>query len=134
MNAEERQAYNMVSCSFIRRKMQVYLKAEQEPWVYDTSPKSAREKAAFKNNVPFAPEVYETMKSSIDLLSKRMKRKTIGAEMSIDEALEAAGSISLEEAKWLGEAVEILIEDAYKYGPPLRPANIAPPPSSEKET
>ena len=108
--------------------------AEQEPWVYDTSPKSAREKAAFKNNVPFGPEVYETMKSSIDLLSKRMKRKTVGAAMSIDEALEAAGSISLAEAKWLGEAVEILIEDAYKYGPPLRSINIAPPSSSGKET
>lgn len=107
--------------------------AEQQPWVYDTSPKSAREKATFKNNVPFGPEVYETMKSSIDLLSKRMKRKTVGAEMSIDEANEAAGSLSLEEAEWLGEAVEILIEDAYMYGPPLRTVNIAPPSGSEKE-
>jgi hypothetical protein len=107
--------------------------AEQEPWVYDTSPKSAKQKAAFKNNVPFDDDVYETMKSSIDLLSRRMKKREAGKDMSIDEASEATSGLTIEEAKWLSNAVEILIEDAYKYGPPLRIPNIAPPPGMEEE-
>lgn len=107
--------------------------AEQEPWVYDTSPKSAKQKAAFKNNVPFSDDVYETMKSSIDLLTRRMKKREAGKDMSIDEANEATSGLTIEEAKWLSNAVEILIEDAYKYGPPLRIPNIAPPPGMEEE-
>jgi hypothetical protein len=107
--------------------------ADQEPWVYDTSPKSAKEKVAFKNNVPFGPEVYETIKSTIELLSRRMKKRPISLEMSVDEAREASGGLSLEESKWLSDAVETLIEDAYRYGPPLRIPNIAPPPEGEGE-
>lgn len=101
----------------------------QEPWVYDTSPKSAREKAAFRSQVPFSQDIYETLKSSIELLSRRMKIKVEpGKDMSIDEAREAAaGSLTLEEAKWLCDSVEMLIEDAYKYGPPIRPARLPAP-------
>lgn len=104
----------------------------QEPWVYDTSPKSAREKAAFRSQVPFSQDIYETLKASIELLSRRMKMKVEpGKDMSIDEAREAAvSSLTLDEAKWLCESVEMLIEDAYKYGPPLRPARL-PIPSEE---
>jgi hypothetical protein len=38
---------------------------EQEPYVYDKAPKSAREKAAFKSQVPFSDDMYERLKSSI---------------------------------------------------------------------
>ena len=70
--------------------------------------------------------MYETLKGSIEILTRRMKVKKIDPtkDMSIDEALEATAGLSLEEAKWLLESVELLIEDAYKYGPPLRPARI----------
>ena len=111
--------------------------SEQQPWVYDTSPKNAKQKAAFKNNVPFDDDVYETMKSSIELLTRRMKKREAENDMSIDEANEATSGLTIEEAKWLSDAVEVLIEDAYKYGPPLRIPNIAPPPdasNTEEET
>lgn len=123
----------MLSSSLLKQVNRYLRMAEQEPWVYDTSPKSAKQKAAFKNNVPFDDDVYETMKSSIDLLTRRMKKREAGKNMSIDEAKEATSGLTIEEAKWLSNAVEILIEDAYKYGPPLRIPNIAPPPGTEEE-
>jgi hypothetical protein len=64
-------------------------KMTQEPWVYDTAPKSAREKAAFKSQIPFSEDTYDTLKGAIELLSRRMKAKAAeGRDMTIDEALE----------------------------------------------
>mmetsp|Transcript_13544 Transcript_13544/g.13137 ORF Transcript_13544/g.13137 Transcript_13544/m.13137 type:complete len:156 (-) Transcript_13544:490-957(-) len=111
------------------------LEMAQEPWVYDTAPKSAREKAAFKSQIPFSEETYDTLKGSIELLSRRMKAKAAeGSDMSIDEKLEAEKlTLTLEEAKWLSNAVETLIEDAYKYGPPARPVLVnSPEPATYK--
>lgn len=79
---------------------------EKLPWVLNPEPKTARERAQFKNKVPFSEEIYETIKRSIELLSER---KNSGQNLSVDDA------------KWLKDAVEVIIADAHKYGPPSRP-------------
>ena len=103
----------------------------QSPWVYDTSPKSAKEKASFRNQVPFKDDVYGTLKGSIELLTKRlaMNKDLSGVEiskLSIDErAAMALKSLTVDEAQWLVDAVEVIIDDAYRYGPPPRPVKSA---------
>jgi hypothetical protein len=65
---------------------------------------------SFKNKVPFTEDVYETMKKAIELLSKRART---------DPPPEI---LTVEEAKWFKSAIEVIIADAKKYGPPPRPA------------
>lgn len=82
----------------------------KQPWQDNRpEPKSARERVAFKNKVPFSEEMYGTIKSAIELLSKRSRS---------DPAPEV---LSVEEATWLRGAVDRIIDDAKMYGPPARP-------------
>ena len=100
---------------------------EKLPWVYDKTPKSAREKARFGSQVPFKEDVYETMKGAIELLTKRLSMnkdlsKMDVSKLSIDEqALLSMKSLTVEESLWFADAIQIIIADAYKYGPPARP-------------
>jgi len=99
----------------------------QLPWVYDKTPKSAKEKARFGSQVPFDEEVYETMKHTIELLTKRLSMnkdpsKVDMSKLSIDEqSMLSMKSLTVEESLWFANAIEIIIADAYKYGPPVRP-------------
>ena len=99
----------------------------QLPWVYDKTPKSAKEKARFGSQVPFDEDVYETMKHAIELLTKRLSMnkdpsKVDMSKLSIDEqAMLSMKSLTVEESQWFADAIEIIIADAYKYGPPVRP-------------
>lgn len=87
------------------------------PWLSTRpEPKTARDRVAFKNKVPFTDDVYETLKKCIELLSKRT-RSNPAPEM-----------LTVEEAAWFKNAVESVIADAKLYGPPPRP-----PPSTKKE-
>ena len=93
----------------------------------DKGPKSAKEKARFGSQVPFDEGVYETMKGAIELLTKRLSMnkdtsKIDVSKLSIDErAALSMKSLTVEESLWLADAVEYIIADAYKYGPPARP-------------
>ena len=82
----------------------------KQPWQDNRpEPKSARERVAFKNKVPFSEEMYGTIKSAIELLSKRSRSDP------------APQVLSVEEATWLRGAVDRIIDDAKMYGPPARP-------------
>ena len=82
----------------------------RQAWVSTSEPKTAREKASFKNKIPFNEEMYEVLKSSIELLSDRMSTKQ---------------PLTPEQAAWLSNAVEIIISDANMFGPPARPVRSA---------
>ena len=75
-------------------------------------PKNARDKASFKNKVPFSEEIYETLKTSVELLSERIKSNK---------------PLTVQQAEWLANAVEVIIQDANMYGPPERPKRIPNP-------
>ena len=122
--------------STTRANIVVSLSSDREsasmPWVYDTAPKSAREKAAFKNQVPFSDDLYEMIKNSIEILNKRLlistNRHKDPSTLSIDEAAELRiKSLTTEEALWLTQAVEVIIADAQKFGPPEKPPKITDP-------
>eukprot|EP00601_Ochromonadales_sp_CCMP2298_P012832 CAMPEP_0173250236 /NCGR_PEP_ID=MMETSP1142-20121109/19471_1 /TAXON_ID=483371 /ORGANISM="non described non described, Strain CCMP2298" /LENGTH=112 /DNA_ID=CAMNT_0014182969 /DNA_START=85 /DNA_END=423 /DNA_ORIENTATION=+ len=83
----------------------------QVPWTAGEDKKTARERAQFKNKVPFAPETYEVIKAAILLLTKR----TSGGE-----------KLTFEEAEWFRDAVDAIVDDAYKFGPPPKPAKVDP--------
>ena len=108
---------------------------QQSPWVPDKVPKSAKEKASFKNQVPFREDVYDTIKGAIELLTKRLNmKKDMTAidisKLSLDEkAALSMKTLAADEAQWLAAAVEVIIADAYMYGPPVRPvkSSAAPP-------
>jgi hypothetical protein len=70
--------------------------------------KTARDMTDFKNKVPFSAEIYETIKGSIEVLNTRIQ----GQE-----------PLTREEAEWLILAVDEIVADAHKYGPPPRPVN-----------
>lgn len=78
---------------------------QKTPFVM-TEPKSSRDRAAFRNKIPFSEDMYNTMRKFIDILSKR---------------IESNSPISMEESSYLLEAVDIIIDDAKKYGPPVKP-------------
>jgi len=78
----------------------------KQAWVPTNEPKTAREKASFKNKIPFNEEMYEVLKSSIELLSDRMSTKQ---------------PLTVDQVTWLSDAVEIIISDAKMFGPPARP-------------
>ena len=84
--------------------------SNKQAWQMPPEPKTARDRASFKNKVPFSEEIYETLKTGIELLSERVKSKS---------------PLTLEEANWLQNAAEVIIEDANKYGPPERPKRSA---------
>jgi len=79
----------------------------KQPFVMK-EPKSARDRAQFKNKVPFSEDMYKVLRRAIELLSQRVE---VGA-----------GPLTLDEAKWLEKAVDEIIEDAKLYGPPPKPA------------
>ena len=76
-------------------------------------PKTARERASFKNKVPFDKDIYETIKKTMELFTHR---------------LESGKPLQPNDIKWLRENIPVIIEDAHKYSPPERP-----PPSREKD-
>ena len=86
---------------------------EKLPWVYDKTPKSAKEKARFGSQVPFKEDVYETMKGAIEILTKRLNMNKVTSKMdmsklSIDErALLAMKSLTVEESLWFADAIEV---------------------------
>ena len=82
----------------------------QQAWIGTNEPKTARDKASFKNKIPFNEDMYEILKSSIEILSDRMNTKQ---------------PLTTEQAVWLSNAIEIIIEDANKYGPPPKPIRSA---------
>ena len=96
---------------------------EKQPWV-DTrpEPKTARERVSFKNKVPFSDDMYETLKRTIELLSKRARTDPDPEKLTVDEAV------------WLKGAVEVILEDAKRYGPPPRPERVAQPPPPQQAT
>lgn len=82
----------------------------KQAWVSTNEPKTAREKASFKNKIPFNEEMYDVLKSSIEILSDRMSSKQ---------------PLTPDQAAWLSEAVEVILSDAKMYGPPARPIRSA---------
>ena len=92
------------SASAIPRQAQARgVRGEQVAWtVVDTENMSNREKAMFKNQVPFSEEMYETIKASINILTDRTDRDNPQTP-SIDEAL------------WFRDAVEAIVADAHRY-------------------
>lgn len=74
----------------------------------DKNKLSTRAKTQFKNNVPFSADMYDTIKSAIELLTDRIQADN---PQPLDE----------EEAQWLENAVEVIIADAQMYGAPAKP-------------
>lgn len=94
---------------------------QQQAWEQaDTESMSTRERAKFKNQVPFSEDMYETIKTCITMLSDRSNK-------------ENPKKLSADEAQWFKEAVEVILEDAHMYGPPKRPERMAAPPPEEQE-
>jgi hypothetical protein len=102
--ALEEQTQAASSASAIPRQAQARgVRGEQIAWtVVDTESMSTREKAKFKNQVPFSEEMYETIKACINILTDRTNRDNPQTP-SIDEAL------------WFRDAVGAIVEDAHKY-------------------
>ncbi len=75
-------------------------------------PKTARERASFKNKVPFDEDIYETIKKTIELFTYR---------------LESGKPLQSSDIQWLRNNIPVIMDDAHKYLPPERP------PPSEKE-
>ena len=93
---------------------------QQQAWDQgDTESMSTREKAKFKNQVPFSEDMYETIKACITILSDRSN-------------IENPKYPSADEAHWFKEAVEVILEDARMYGPPKRPERVAIPSPDER--
>lgn len=80
-----------------------------EPFVMK-EPKSARDRAQFKNKIPFSEDMYNVLRRAIELLSRRVE---VGA-----------GPLPLDDALWLHKAVDDIIEDAKKFGPPQKPPRV----------
>lgn len=92
----------------------------KQAWVSDRpEPKTARERVSFKNKVPFSDDMYATLKRAIELLSERVRTDPPGQPLS------------KEDAAWLSTAVEAIIADAKKFGPPSRPERSASSPASD---
>ena len=88
----------------------------KQPWINTRpEPKTARERVSFKNKIPFTDDMYETIKRAIELLSKRARTDPAPEKLTVDEA------------EWFKGAVEIILEDAKKFGPPPRPERTAAP-------
>ena len=81
-------------------------KISKQAWTPAPEPKTVRERASFKSKVPFNEEMYEILRTTIEILSDRIKSKA---------------PITSEQAVWLQDAVELIIADAQQYGPPPRP-------------
>ena len=100
------------------------------PWTYDNDSKltSAKDKASFKNQVPFSEEMYDIVKTALEMLTGRQKMGTDSLKNPSDLTVDERNSISkmsltVEEAEWLVQAVELIVADAKVYGPPLKPVN-----------
>lgn len=93
---------------------------QQKAWdqQVDTESMSTREKAKFKNQVPFTEDMYETIKACVNILSDRSNRENPKIPTQ-------------DEAMWFKDAIEAVIEDAHLYGPPKRPERTAAPPPEE---
>lgn len=109
-SASEQVALPMATSGEVQRRQQI-------PWTPRDEPQTARERAQFKNKVPFDEDIYEVMKATLKLFTKR-----IGNSERMPQKL------SVEEAQWLQSAVEMIIEDARMYGPPEKPISPPPPP------
>jgi hypothetical protein len=84
--------------------------SDKQSWESNTDGLSAKAKQEFKNKVPFSDDVYETIKAAVNLLSARSsKERTL---------------LTRDEADWFAEAVEVIIEDANRYGPPKPPPRV----------
>ncbi len=83
---------------------------EKQPWESNTDGLSVKAKQEFKNKVPFSKDMYETIKTAVNLLSARS---------SADKTL-----LTSEEADWFSDAVEAILEDANMYGPPKPAARV----------
>jgi hypothetical protein len=95
---------------FVRSPVHMSDKEEQVPWTVGEGKKTARERAQFKNKVPFGEETYEVIRAAILLLSKRS----------------AGEKLTVEETEWFRDAVEAIVEDANKFGPPPKPVKVDP--------
>lgn len=69
-------------------------------------PRTARDRALFKNKVPFSEDMYQTIKRMIELLSERV---------------DSQNALTVDDAKWFKSIIDDVIEDANMYGPPARP-------------
>ena len=83
----------------------LYNENETKAWQM-AEPKTARERASFSNKIPFSEDMYKVIKKAIEILSKRSTDKT---------------PITKAEAQWFTDAIDIIIDDAKKYGPPPKP-------------
>ena len=82
----------------------------KQAWEYNTEGLSVKAKQEFKNKVPFSDDIYATIKTAVSLLSARSsKEKTL---------------LTQDEADWLVDAVEVILEDANRYGPPKPPPRV----------
>lgn len=75
-------------------------------------------KSDFSKKVPFSEDMYKTIKRAIELLSARSTNEQ---------------PLSIEDAKWLKDAVDVIIEDAHKQGPPPPPPRATQPPPAQKK-
>jgi hypothetical protein len=81
---------------------------ERKAWQSSrTEPLTAREKAQFKNKIPFDEDMYEVLKTAIQILSKRIKEEPVDAS----------------EAQWFESAIDIIMTDAKKFAPPPKPTH-----------
>lgn len=88
-------------------------------WVNERpEPKTARERVSFKNKIPFSDDMYETLKKTIEMLSKRARTDPPPEPLTV------------EEAKWFAKSIETILADAKMYGPPARPERSAAAPPS----
>ena len=80
----------------------------KQAWESRSETLSIKAKNQFKNQVPFSNEMYETIKTAVELLSGRSDASN-------------PAMLTSEEANWFADAVEAIIEDANMYGPPKPP-------------
>lgn len=80
--------------------------SQQQAWTPSEIPKTAKEMANFKNKIPFDEDMYVVLKTTIELMTSRIKNHE---------------PLKVTETAWLSDAVEIIIQDARTFGPPPKP-------------
>lgn len=100
-------SYRIQSKRYLINKS-LHMKRQQQsvPWPIKNVPKTSKGKPEFKHQVPFSEEMYETIKKTIEMLSEQSKEPR---------------PLTVDEAAWFRNAIDIIIEDAYKFSPPPRP-------------
>lgn len=109
---EDRTGNHNEGQGYVARRLAIQAFEQPQPWAGSGDKNlTPRDQAKFENKVPFSAETYDVIKRAIELINRRLNEGEV---------------LSTEETGWFTEAIDHIMEDANKYGPPLRPKRDSP--------